>query len=82
MIKDHSGSERGNPLLPLHGLLFLISQRRNLLLLLHVLLFLISSKGFLYTQSHRQDSTHFPVCYTSRGALAGTRTDHGMFDAV
>ena len=25
MVKDHSDSERGNPLAPLHGLLFLIS---------------------------------------------------------
>ena len=40
MVKDHSDSERGNPLLP------------------HRLLFPISSKG---------------LCYTSRGALAGTR---------
>ena len=27
MVKDHSDSERGNPLLPLHGLLFSISSR-------------------------------------------------------
>ena len=25
MVKDHRDSQRGNPLLPLHGLLFLIS---------------------------------------------------------
>ena len=50
MVKDHSDSERGDPLPP-HGLNFPIS-----------------SKVFLYAPSHRQDS----LCYTSRGALAGT----------
>ena len=55
MVKDHSESERENPLSP-HGLLFPIS-----------------SKGTLYASSHRQDSTYHRLCYTSRGALAGTR---------
>ena len=55
MIKDHSDSERGNPLLP------------------HRLLFLNSSKGYFYASSHRQDKTYHSLCYTSRGALAGTR---------
>ena len=45
MIKDHSDSEKRNPLPP-HRLLF---------------------------PSHRQDSTYHGLCYTSRGALAGTR---------
>ena len=27
MVEDHSDSERGNPLPPLHGLLFLISSK-------------------------------------------------------
>ena len=40
---------------------------------LHRLLFSISSKVFLYASSHRQDNTHHGLCYTSRGALAGTR---------
>ena len=56
MVKDHSDSERGNPLLP-HGLCFPIS-----------------SKGcFIYAPSYKQDSTYHSLCYTSRGALAGTR---------
>ena len=55
MVKDHSDSERGNPLPP------------------HDLLFPISSKGILYVSSHRQDSTYHGICYTSCGALAGTR---------
>ena len=45
MVKDHSDSEKGNPLPP------------------HRLLLSISSKG----------STYHGLCYTSRGALAGTR---------
>ena len=54
-IKDHSGSDRGNPLPP-HGLFFPIS-----------------SKGScLYASSYRQDNTYHGLCYTSRGALAGT----------
>ena len=38
----------------------------------HRLLFPISSKVF-YAPSHIQDSTYHGLCYTSRGALAGTR---------
>ena len=47
MVKDHSDSEKGNPLPP-HRVL-------------------------LYAPSHRQDNTYHGLCYTSRGALAGTR---------
>ena len=47
MVKDHSDSERGNPL--------------------HSLLFPISSKGSIIP--HR-------LCYTSRGALVGTRNSY------
>ena len=61
MVKDHSDSERGNPLPP-HGLLFPIS-----------------SKGSLYASSHRQDNTYHDLCYTSRGALAGTRNSSNRF---
>ena len=55
MVRDHSDSEKGNPLPP------------------HRLLLSINSKGFLYAPSHRQDDTYHGHCYTSRGALAGTR---------
>ena len=59
MVKDHSDSEKENLLLP------------------HRLLFPINSKGsFICTIPHkhiRQDSTYHSLCYTSRGALAGTR---------
>ena len=38
----------------------------------HGLLFPIS-RVLLYASSHRQDNTYYGLCYTSRGALAGTR---------
>ena len=39
----------------------------------HRLLFLITARVLLYAPSHRQDSTYHDLCYTSHGALAGTR---------
>ena len=33
----------------------------------------LTSRVLLYAPSHRQDSTYHGLCYTSRGALAGTR---------
>ena len=35
--------------------------------------FRLTARFFLYAPSHRQDSTYHGLCYTSRGALAGTR---------
>ena len=31
------------------------------------------TRVLLYAPSHRQDNTYHSLCYTSRGALAGTR---------
>ena len=36
-------------------------------------LFRLSAMVLLYAPSHRQDNTYHGYCYTSRGALAGTR---------
>ena len=33
----------------------------------------LAARVLLYAPSHRQDSTYHGICYTSRGALAGTR---------
>ena len=33
----------------------------------------LTARVLLYAPSHRQDNTHHSLCYTSRGALAGTR---------
>ena len=35
--------------------------------------FRLTARVLLYAPSHRQDSTYHILCYTSRGALAGTR---------
>ena len=35
--------------------------------------FRLTARVLLYLPSHRQDSTYHSLCYTSRGALAGTR---------
>ena len=36
-------------------------------------LFLLAARVLLYAPSHRQDITYHGLCYTSGGALAGTR---------
>ena len=56
MVKDHSDSEKGNPL-PAHRLLLSIN----------------SKVFFIYAPSHRQDNPYHGLCYTSCGALTGTR---------
>ena len=33
----------------------------------------LTARDLLYAPSHRQDNTYHGLCYTSRGALAGTR---------
>ena len=35
--------------------------------------FLLAARVLLYASSHRQDNTYHGLCYTSYGALAGTR---------
>ena len=35
--------------------------------------FQLTARVLLYAPSHRQDSTYYGLCYTSSGALAGTR---------
>ena len=35
--------------------------------------FRLAARVLLYAPSHRQDSTHHSLCYTSHGALVGTR---------
>ena len=39
--------------------------------------FRLAARVLLYAPSHRQDSTYHSLCYTSRGALAGTRNTIG-----
>ena len=54
MVKDHSGSESGNPGHMGYS-------------------FRLAARVLLYASSHGQNNTYDGLCYTSRGALAGTR---------
>ena len=38
--------------------------------------FRLTARVLLYAASHRQDNTYHGLCYTSRGALAGTSHTH------
>ena len=49
------------------------SERWNLLPHFMGYSFLLAAKGLLYVPSHIQNSTYHNLCYTSCGALAGTR---------
>ena len=35
--------------------------------------FQLAARDILYAPSHREDSIYYSLCYTNRGALAGTR---------
>ena len=58
MVKDHSDSEKGNPLPPQCHMGYS---------------FRLAARVLLYAPSNRQGSTYHGLCYTIRGALAGTR---------
>ena len=55
MVKNHSDSEKDNPLPP------------------HSYSYRLTARVILHAPSHIQDNTYHGLCYTSRGALAGTR---------
>ena len=40
----------------------------------------LTARVLLYAPSHRQDNTYHSLCYTSRGALAGTRNSSMGYD--
>ena len=63
MVKDHSDSERGNLLLPIHGLLFFTISSKSYYIYIYI---------YIYKTSHKQDNAnHRFLFYTSRGSLAG-----------
>ena len=39
----------------------------------------LTARVILYAPSHRQDNTYHGLCYTSRGALGGTRNSSKYF---
>ena len=44
--------------------------------------FRLTARFLLYAPSHRQNSTYHGLCYTSRGALAGTRNSVDMENGI
>ena len=46
--------------------------------------FQLAARVLLHAPSHRQDSTYHSLCYTSRGALAGTHkfNDHAYINLI
>ena len=42
----------------------------------------LAARVLLYAPSHRQDSTYHGLCYTSRGALAGTRNSFVRIESL
>ena len=42
----------------------------------------LTARVLLYAPSHRQDNTYHSLCYTSRGALAGTRNSSMGLDKI
>ena len=40
----------------------------------------LTARVLLYAPSHRQDNTYHGLCYTSRGALAGTRNSYEVMN--
>ena len=44
--------------------------------------FRLAARVLLYASSHRQDNTYHSLCYTSRGALAGTRNSSMVSNQV
>ena len=79
MVKDHSDSEKGerernvlfdNALntfyLRLYGVRYMVKDHIGYS-------YRLTASVLLYASSHRQDNTYHSLCYTSRGALAGTR---------
>ena len=51
MVKDHSNTEKGNPLPPLHRLLFLISSK-GFIYMRHSTDRIVHVKAFLFQSSH------------------------------
>ena len=44
--------------------------------------FRLAARVLLYASSHREDNTYHSLCYTSRGALAGTRNIWILWEGV
>ena len=87
-VKDHSDSEKEREMfyLTTHSTHFIYGYMASDIWLRTILIvreetrcrhigysYRLTARVLLYTPSHRQDDTYHGLCYTSRGALAGTR---------
>ena len=87
MVKDHSDKDRKEMFyLTTHSTHFIYGYMVSDIWLRTILIvrkqtrcchigysFRLTASVLLYASSHRQDSTYHSLCYTSHGALAGTR---------
>ena len=89
MVKDHSDREKGERemfYLTTHSTHFIYGDIASDIWLRTILIvrkvtrcrhigysYRLTARVLLYAPSHRQDNTYHSLCYTSRGALAGTR---------
>ena len=90
MVKNHSDSEEGRKemfYLTRHSTHFIYGYMASDIWLRNILIvrketrcrhigysYRLTARVLLYAPSHRQDSTYHGLCYSSRGALAGTRS--------
>ena len=91
MVKDHSDSEKGERemfYLTMHSIHFIYGYMASDIWLRTILIvrketrcrhigysYRLTARVLLYAPPHRQDNTYHSLCYTSRGALAGTRNN-------
>ena len=88
MVKDHSDSKKEREMfyLTTHSTHFIYGYMASDIWLRTILIvrketccrhigysYRLTARVLLYAPSHRQDDTYHDLCYTSRGALAGTR---------
>ena len=95
MVKDHSEREREMFYLTTHSTHFIYGYIASDIWLRTILIvreetrcrhigysFRLTARVLLYAPSHRQDNTYHGLCYTSRGALAGTRNRINREDKI
>ena len=90
-MPHHDGEEREMFYLTMHSTHFIYGYMASDIWLRTILIvrkethigysYRLAARVLLYAPSHRQDNTYHGLCYTSRGALAGTRNSSmGMME--
>ena len=82
MVKDHSDSEKEREremfYLTTHSTHFIYGYMASDIWYIGYS-YRLTARVILYAPSHREDNTYHGLCYTSRGALAGTRNSSMYF---